>query len=194
MHMQHSATRHVQAGALMDEVLLRDAQVHCIGHGRDERLCADVAEALYFMGRRPLVQEPTRANQGASTAVARLRATQRRRIAESGRGQLCQSSGSSSDDEDRQDFLGGWMDSFDLQRGLRLRSQKACPELDVAPVLAELRAKFAGNRVEQLPIFQEDARTSSGSRAESVKRAALQSWLGSDAGVAWMSQKRKRSL
>ncbi len=47
MHQQWSAMRHLGAHACMDEVLLRDAQVTCLGSNRDERICREVARSMH---------------------------------------------------------------------------------------------------------------------------------------------------
>jgi len=57
MRQQWSPGRHIDAGTLTDEVLLRDAQVKCLGGSRDERICLEVAKCMLFLGRRPLVSE-----------------------------------------------------------------------------------------------------------------------------------------
>ena len=64
----------------MDEVMLRDAQVKCLGGSRDERICLEVAKSMLFLGRLPLVSEAAkraRLRQGvassSSSALRRLR-------------------------------------------------------------------------------------------------------------------------
>ena len=51
---------------------------------------------------------------------------------------------------------------------------------------------FANGRVHKLPLYQEDKRTASRSRADSVRRSSLHTWLESEAGRAWVAEKKLR--
>jgi hypothetical protein len=193
MRQQWSPGRHLDAGTLMDEVLLRDAQVTCLGSSRDERICRDVAQCMHFLGRRPLVTEATkqtRRRQGVASSsslpVRRLR---------QGAARADDSSSSEAGRDGEADWLADeWPDRHLLERAVRQRSQKATPELDEAAVHQAVLLRGAHGRVQQLPLFQVDARVEARSRADSVKRSALQDWLSSDAGAAWLAEKRQRHV
>lgn len=192
MHMQYSATRHLQAGALMDEVLLRDAQVLCLGHGRDERIVKEVAECMLALGRRPLVMNQQRYGP-AGYALQRTRALHRQRVADSGRApeEECSSSDGSSG-SDGGGFLDEYSFSSELTSAMGVRVQRATPESADVSVRASLQQSWHAGQVQQLPLFPEDVRTSSARRADSTKRSALQDWLTSPSGIAWTDVKRRR--
>ena len=75
---------------LMDNVLLSDAQVSCLGNERDELLCANVVDVLLQAGSAPLVQRRTakrrRSQQlSGSLTLKRLRLAVQARLTTSGR-------------------------------------------------------------------------------------------------------------
>ena len=180
MHQQWSAMRHLGAHACMDEVLLRDAQVTCLGSNRDERICREVAKSMHFLGRRPLVTE------------AAKRARLRRATARSGAGKQ---ETSSSDESRCSDgwLLDDWPDRALLKRALAQRLEKSVPELNDSTVTAAFAENCPHGRIQAQPLFQEDLRTSEKDRAGSVKRSALQSWLNSDSGRVFLADKRSRA-
>jgi hypothetical protein len=203
MHMQWAATRHTDAGALMDEVLLRDAKVSCIGHPRDEAICLDVAKAMLAMGRRPKIAERSRAKQTAdgiatSHAVDRARQLQVASLMESGRHNHLSDASSESElgDDNAQDSsddcLGEWSTLGSLRAAMAARTDKSHPSLDVPELSEEFCDKSRGGRVEGLPLFYEDPRRVERCRADSVKRSALATWLDSEDGQAWRAAKHRR--
>lgn len=202
MHQQWTATRHIDSGTLMDEVLLRDAQVTCLGSSRDERICRDVAECMHHLGRRPLVTDASkraRLRQGAAAAsgggCVKARLRQGAAAVASRRGVVAEEEEASSDESGGGSrwLLDDWPDSALLRRALSARLEKAVPDVSESSVAAALTQSCgAHGRIEAQPLFQEDLRTSSKSRADSVKRSALQSWLESESGVAFLADKRRR--
>ncbi len=112
MHMHRNSTRRVHAGALIGEVLLRNAQLMCVGHGRNERICREEAACMLSLGRRPLTQAAARKQRRSggpvSSAVGRLRASQRQRVASTGRDGDSTGSSESSDSEDGHGDLNVW--------------------------------------------------------------------------------------
>ena len=189
MHQQWTATRHIDSGTLMDEVLLRDAQVTCLGSSRDERIVRDVAECMHHLGRRPLVTEASkqaRLRQGAAASSSGGR--RRRRVGEEVEASSSDESGGGS-----RWLLDDWPDSAILRRALSARLEKAVPDVSESSVAAALTQSCgAHGRIQVQPLFQEDLRTSNKSRADSVKRSALQSWLESESGEAFLADKRRR--
>ena len=198
MHMQWEATRHPNAGALMDEVLLRDAKVTCIGHPRDEKICRDVAKAMFALGRRPIVSERYR---GADCSVVTSRTIDRARLLhKSSLDECCRhghvSASSEEDgeegDEDDGIAVAPWSTPFLLKSAMADRGSRAEPSLNVPGVTAVFAAKLRRGRVEGLPVFKEDPRQVKKDRAGSVKTSGLQGWLDSEEGLAWQATKRRR--
>ena len=184
MHQLHQASRNVDPGSLMDIVLLREAGASCIGSARDEAICVEVADMLFEIGTRPLIN--TRRHRGrrealgilVSPAVDALRrgggATARFAEVDS------DDSGSASESPRR---FGG--DRKSLAAAVKKRRREAQPELVNPTVLAALGAAAAPRGgVRQAPVFREDPRVAARPRADSVRRGALQTWLESDDGRA----------
>ncbi len=109
MHMQWESTRHVNAGALVDEVLTREAKVCCIGHPRDEMICRQVAKAMFALGRRPIVGSRHRDARSdacvvTSRPIDRVRLVHKSSLDESGRhGHVCASSGEEEGEEEEEE-------------------------------------------------------------------------------------------
>ena len=169
-HQLHQASRNVDPGSLMDTVLLREAGVSCIGSARDEAICVEVADMLFEIGTRPLIN--TRRHRGRREALGIL------------------DSGSASESPRR---FGG--DRKSLAAAVKKRRREAQPELVNPTVLAALGAAAAPRGgVRQVPVFREDPRVAARPRADSGRRGALQTWLDSDDGRAWREAKRLRQL
>ena len=194
MRQQWSPGRHLDAGALMDEVLLRDAQVKCLGGSRDERICLEVAKSMLFLGRRPLVSEAAkraRLRQGvASTSSSALRRLRH--------GAAVAGDSTSSDDAgsgpEADWLIDDWPDRFMLKHTMGQRTQKAEPECDDAHVRQAVSSAFASGHVRQQPLYQEDVRTEARPRADSVMREALHTWLETEDGIAWVAEKKQRHV
>lgn len=183
----------------MDEVLLRDAHVQCLGHPRDERIVFEVATTMLSMGHRPMMHDPRaralkRQHDGHGAAVSsvvdRVRRAQHEHLAASGRG-----SASLLDDENSESSDGDlteWSTRPALDNALRRRAALAEPALNVEVVQGAFESAYHGKRVAALPLYKEDVRTSTSSRAPSALRDALQSWLDSEGGQAWVAEKKRR--
>jgi hypothetical protein len=200
MHMQWEATRHADAGAIMDEVLLRDAKVTCIGHPRDERICREVAKAMFAFGRRPIVSERFRGADGVVTSrtIDRARLLHKSSVDESGRhGHVSASSEEDGEEGEEDDGIGAgamaqWSTPSRLKSEMADRASRAEPSLNMPAVSAVYSAKLQRGRVAGLPVYQEDPRQAKKDRAGSVVVSGLQAWLSSDEGLQWQAKKRQR--
>ena len=200
MHMQWEATRHADAGAIMDEVLLRDAKVTCIGHPRDERICREVAKAMFAFGRRPIVSERFRGADGVVTSrtIDRARLLHKSSVDESGRhGHVSASSEEDGEEGEEDDGIGAgamaqWSTPSRLKSEMADRASRAEPSLNMPAVSAVYSAKLQRGRVAGLPVYQEDPRQAKKDRAGSVVVSGLQAWLSSDEGLQWQATKRQR--
>jgi len=147
----------------MDEVLLRDAKMACLGHPRDEAICRDVAKAMLGMGRRPLIAEKSRVKQVSdglktSGAVDRARRLHRDSLEESGRHGLFSDDSESNQTSSDDDVLADFATKAGLREAMAARASVARPSVGVSAVVDVFKAKRARGVVEALPLFQEDPR------------------------------------
>jgi hypothetical protein len=83
--------RGADVGAIMDSVLLDEAQVKCVGTARDEDLVASVSQILYCAGKKPTLRPRTaqarllRGMGSSSSSVHYLRLDSQRDLELSGR-------------------------------------------------------------------------------------------------------------
>ena len=78
-----------------------------------------------------------------------------------------------------------------LKHTMGQRTQKADPECGDALAHRAVSSHFVRGRVRQQPLYQEDVRTEERSRADSVRRSALHTWLESEPGSAWVAEKKQ---
>jgi hypothetical protein len=207
MHAMWDSTRHIDAGALMDAVLLEEARVKCIGHPRDEMICQEVASVFAGMHRLPLVVHPAkrikRVQEGihSSRSIQNLREDEHMRLATSGRlVEYREDTSAESVSENETASLPhppvgptwvGTHTKHGLVAALQSRRQAGMPAMHI-PAVDETLQRATVHGLKNLPWFQEDPRTQKKNRAGSVVRASLQGWLDSDEGRQWMDTKRKR--
>ena len=219
MSMRWTKRRGLGPGELMDEVLLHDAKVTCLGGDRDETIVREVADALHAMGRRATVK-PRAAKRRRTEGVTdsrhldRLRQEAASALAASGR--RCKdpcvfSSGESSGPGDLEINRGldlgdaasaapsalPWAAAFehpaDIRKSRRARREAGRPAMRLPPaVVEEMRRATPEGLVHQLPLFVVDPRTAARSRAGSVVRSALALWLDSREGREWQAERQRR--
>ena len=184
MHMQHESCRHISLGVLMDEVLLRDAQVSCIGHPRDERICAEVARCLLSMGRKPLVGDAVR--YSGTDTLRRARVRQQERMRASGRaGFDGESTDSEAAEADREGEATEWSHAGTLKDALHMRREMSVPDYADKKVLAKM--ELSGRYISALPLQVHHPAATAATR-----RVATQNWLDAAEGQAWLAEKRTR--
>ena len=196
MQAAWSKQRHQQPGDLMDEVLLREAGVTCMGSQRDDMICREVSTLLVKLGKTPLIRDrryqQKQTHQGVlkSYTMTNLRNDNAAYLRASGRwrGESSDSSGSG-----REFGLHRWPEEWtDLHRSRELPQSRAARTALFAPsmalssgVRAELESVTPNGTVSALPLHREDPRTTAQPRADSTWRESISKWIHSEEGRQW---------
>ena len=195
MQVAWSKRRRQQPGDLMDEVLLREAGVTCMGSPRDEMICREVSTLLVKLGKTPFIRDrryqQKRTHQGVlkSYTMTNLRNDTAAYLRASGRcGGESDSSGSG-----REFGLHRWPEEWtDLHRSHELPQSRAArtalfaPSMALSPgVRAQLESVTPNGTVSALPLHREDPRTTARPRADSTWRESTSKWVHSKEGQQW---------
>ena len=202
----------------MDNVLLHDANVSCVGSRRDEKICDEVVEVLSQLGYNPAIGERYKRRRllegiDTSRSLHYLRSDERTALEITGRwagsSSNAESSCQLSSSSDTASSTGAALERADAVRrcdrlsiadrnalslALRTRRRLGIPQMKASGGMLEVMQRVApqpGTIMAPAP-FKEDARTLAKDRAGSSKNVALLKWMQTDAGKEWDQKKRKR--
>ena len=201
---------HPNPVTLMDAVLLREAGVTCTGSARDAKLCNDVVEALWELGRRPMLhQRHKRARLAEGVSLSRtllnMTADEEAWLAETGRWAADDMSTSGSSAEDGI-ALGVAHKArlparLDLPKDLPVARSSSCSGALPTEVPGSVkRALFEGlsqgkpchRRVKALPAYKSDVRSEAKGWSQSEKQRRFRRWLESSEGKAFQESRKQR--
>ena len=209
----------ISKNALMDNVLLTEAQVTCIGNERDEMLCRHVAEVLRQHGLAPICQPRSRKKRKTegimnSMSLTRMRTGAQQHLQLSGRSaagmaERSRPLGDSSEDkqatEEQQhhptlpqkfpkSIHTALVERWPYVRTLRRRQRtKSAPAMSLPTAVdQELHALVSHGKVAALPMFGVDQRKRKKDLAESSLRERFHKWLESPEGKEWQREKAER--
>ena len=163
-------------------------------------ICKEVSDVLAHLGRDPHINAQAkrrRAQNGVdattSFAVQNFRADEDARLRESGRLHYFRESSSESSDVDAQEACPQWGEFAtcvsSVATAVKARRAESVPAIQIPAVAHSLERP---DELVRLPIHQEDIRTSTKPRADSVVKSSLKQWLLSEEGRQWAAAKRVR--